>query len=221
LKKLITAAVVLTAAAALHFSGAADWLTLENIQTNRDRLYDYVQFHYLTSAAVFVASYIIVAGFALPGAAVMTLMGGFLFGMPYGWLFSVTGATGGAVVAFLLSRYLLGSLIQRKYPQKLARFNGEMKKNGSMYLLTLRFIPLFPFFLINVFAGLTSVSFMTFLWTTLAGIAPGGLVFAYAGRRLGSLSSVSDIFSGEMLLAFCLLGALALAPVAYRKLRPA
>ena len=116
------------------------------------------------------------------------------------------GATCGAVLAFLSARYLLGSRLQESYGAQLAKFNGEMERNGVRYLLTLRLIPVFPFFLVNFLSGLTRVHLSTFTWTTAAGIIPGTVVFAYAGHQLETVHSVGDIFTGKVLSAFLLLG---------------
>jgi len=102
--------------------------------------------------------------------------------------------------------------VQNKYPEKLTRFNHEVAQHGSRYLLTLRFIPLFPFFLINIFAGLTKIPVKTFIWTTSVGIFPGSLVYSFAGSQLTTLESVQDIFSYKTITAFCVLGLFVLAP---------
>lgn len=121
-------------------------------------------------------------------------------------------ATIGAVLAFLFSRYLVGTWIHNKYHEKLSRFNQELTQHGSRYLLTLRFIPLFPFFLINIFAGLTKIPLKTFIWTTSLGIFPGSLVYSFAGSQLTNITSVKDVLSVKILLAFCMLGLFVLAP---------
>ena len=159
------------------------------------------------------------AAFSLPGATILTLAAGYLFNFLIGAIYVNIGATTGAALAFLFARYVAGKSIQKKYADKLAKFNVELDKNGARYLLTLRFIPLFPFFLINIFAGLTNIPLRTFIWTTSLGILPGSLVYAYAGQQLGTIKSVGDIFTGKVLAAFLLLAAFALVPIVYNKFK--
>jgi uncharacterized membrane protein YdjX (TVP38/TMEM64 family) len=144
---------------------------------------------------------------------VLTLSGGFLFGALLGTLYVNAGATTGATLAFLFCRYAAGDWIQEKYLDKLITFNRELSENGYRYLLALRLIPLFPFFLINAGAGLTKIPLRTFVWTTSLGILPGSFVYAFAGKQLGSIESMGDIFSTEILIAFSLLALLVLVPV--------
>jgi uncharacterized membrane protein YdjX (TVP38/TMEM64 family) len=160
-----------------------------------------------------------VAGFSLPGATIMTLAGGFLYTFFIGALYVNVGATAGATLAFLFARYIAGKSLQEKYGGRLEKFNSELDRNGWSYLLTLRFIPVFPFFLINIFAGLTKIPLRTFVWTTSVGIFPGSLIYAYAGQQLGDIGSVKDIFSGRVLLAFLLLAGLAIFPTLYKKIK--
>ncbi|WP_022850445.1 TVP38/TMEM64 family protein [Limisalsivibrio acetivorans] len=218
MKRLLILALVVTLILILRYSGLGDAITFEALKENREILLERVNSNYALSAMGFIFLYIVVTGFSLPGAAVLTLSSGFLFGMPQGWLFSVAGATIGALAAFLISRYLLGNWVQRTWPHRLERFNEDFRQNGAMYLLTMRLIPAFPFFLINFFAGLTRVRVSTYIWTTAIGIAPGGFVYAFAGRQLGTIDNLGDIVSGRMLAALALLGLLSLAPVIYRKL---
>jgi len=197
----------------------ANMLTFESLKTNSDALQSYVESNHLISLSLFMFIYIVVAGLNLPGAVILSLSGGFVFGTTLGTLLAVTGATIGAGLGFLMSRYLLGETLNKKYETQLAKFNNELTSNGYMYMLTLRLIPIFPFFLINILAGLTKLKLRTFLWTSFMGMIPGGFVFVYAGSRLNEISSVNDIFSPQILSAFILLGLLMLVPVIYKKLK--
>jgi len=146
------------------------------------------------------------------------MAGGFVFGAVIGAVAVNVGATIGATAAFLFARYLFGNALQKKYKGKLSKFNREMDINGFGYLLTLRFIPLFPFWLINVLAGLTRVPLTTYIWTTSVGIFPGSLVYAFAGRQLTTISSPKDIISVRILLAFMALALFSLLSVFVRKI---
>ena len=177
------------------------------------RLQQVVERNYLLSVGGYIVIYIVVVAFSIPGATILTLGGGFLFGTLWGAIYVNAGATIGATLAFLFCRYVAGEWVQNKYQDKLTTFNRELLKNGYRYLLALRFIPVFPFFLINIFAGLTRIPLRTFIWTTSIGIFPGSLVYAFAGSQLGDIQSVEDIFSARIAVAFSLLAFLVLFPV--------
>jgi len=204
---------------ALRLSGVGDLLTFENLQKNRDALLAYVRGHDLSSIALYILVYTAAIALNLPAGAVLTLAAGFLFGTLPAVLYVNLGATTGAVLAFLSARYLLGARLQETYRDRLAKFNREMARNGTRYLLTLRLIPVFPFFVVNFLAGLTQVPLGTFSWTTSLGIIPGTAVFAYAGHQLEHVRSISDIFTGKVLSAFLLLAAFALAPAIIDRFR--
>jgi uncharacterized membrane protein YdjX (TVP38/TMEM64 family) len=197
----------------VRFSAIGDYTTFENIQKNRDMLLAFTKEHYLISVIVYIVLYVLVVALSIPGGAVLTLAGGFLFGTLLTVLYVNVGATMGAAFAFLIARYLLGDRLQHKYKQQLLKFNEEITKNGVRYLLTLRFIPVFPFFLINFLSGLTSIPLTTFIWTTSLGILPGTAVYAYAGQQLGAITTVSEILSTKVLVVFLLLGLFAIFPV--------
>ncbi len=194
-------------------------LTFENLKQHRESLVLFVQAHYGLSVLSFIAVYVLTASLSLPGAAILTLAGGFLFHTAAGTLYVNLGATAGATFAFLSARYLLGERLQEKYQGQLRKFNDEIERNGSSYLLTLRLIPVFPFFLINFLSGLTNIPLWTFVWTTSLGIIPGTVVYAFAGQQIGSLNSFSEILSTRMIVAFVILALFALVPAIWRRLR--
>lgn len=220
-KKILLLVFLVLAVITLRSSPLGSALTFENLQRNRQDLLSFVSAHYFLSVVSFISVYVIVAALSIPGALILTLAGGFLFGTIAGVLYVDVGATAGAVCAFLLARYLLGDRLQQKYRSQLAKFNGEMERNGVSYLLTLRLIAVFPFFLINFLAGLTKVPLKTFLWTTAVGIIPGSAVFAYAGQQLGSINSPEDILSKKVIAALAALGFITLAPIVWKRMRKA
>src|SRR5512146_2853440 len=182
-KKILLLVFLILAVITLRSSPLGSALTFENLQRNRQALLSFVSAHYILSVVSFISVYVIVAALSIPGAVILTLAGGFLFGTIAGVLYVDVGATAGAVCAFLSARSLLGDRLQQTYGGHFAKFNGEMERNGVNYLLTLRLIAVFPFFLINFLAGLTKVPLKTFLWTTAIGIIPGTAVFAFAGQQ--------------------------------------
>ena len=175
-------------------------------------MHNYVDAHYLISVILFILIYLVSVAFSIPGATILTLTGGLVFGTVLGAIYVNLGATTGAVLVFLFARYLLGDKLQEKYGAKLNKFNREVETNGYSYLLMLRFIPIFPFWMINLFAGLTKVKLRTYFWTTAVGIFPGSIVYTYTGQQLNTIDSLKDIFSVNILIAFVLLGFLASVP---------
>lgn len=216
--KVFILVLLIGAVIAFFYFDLDRYLSLEALKVHRDALLDYTQAHYGMAVVLFIIVYTLVTGVSVPGATVMTLAGGFLFGSVLGTLYVNLGATTGATLAFLASRYLLRNWVEHKFGQQLDAFQRGFAENAFHYLLTLRLIPIFPFFLVNLFSGLTRVSVATYIAATAIGIIPGSFVYAYAGRQLGTLNSIAEIATPRVLLAFSLLGLLALVPVLYRKL---
>ncbi len=218
-KRFFLLAILIAVIVGLRFTGLGDVLTFDNLQRNKDALLAYVREHYAASVMAYIGIYIAAIALNAPGAAILTIAGGFLFGTAPAIVFANIGATTGAVLAFLLSRYLLGEWVQARYQSQLARFNKEIERNGTRYLLTLRLIPLFPFFVINFLSGLTTVPLRTFVWTTAVGIIPAGAVYAFAGQQIGSIRSPGEILSPGVILAFVLLALFALVPGMFSRRR--
>ena len=149
--------------------------------------------------------------------AVWSFVGGFLFGTLPGALYVNLGATSGATVSFLAARYLFRDPVERRFGTALKPIQEGFARDGFNYLLTLRLIPVFPFFLVNLVSGLTRINTGSYALATAVGILPASLVYCNAGRQLGSLNSLGDVASPRVLGAFALLGLLALAPVVYRR----
>ncbi|HEX5645885.1 MAG TPA: TVP38/TMEM64 family protein [Nitrospira sp.] len=215
--KVVIAAIVVAVIAAFFYFDLGRYLSLEGLKQHRDQLVLFTDTHYAASVLLFIGTYIVVAGLALPGAVILTLAGGFLFGSVLGTFFVNLGATTGAVVAFLASRYLLHDAVEQKFGTWLGPFQEGFAKNAFSYLLTLRLIPLFPFFVVNLVSGLTRVSVGTYAGATAIGIIPGSFVYAYAGRQLGSINTLKEIASPNVIGAFVLLGLFALIPIVYKK----
>jgi len=220
-KKILLLLVLIAVIIAVRQSSIGSALTFDNLKQHREEFLVLVRDHYALSIVLFVLLYILVAALSIPGAVVLTLGGGFLYGTVLATLYVDLGATTGGVLAFLSARYLLGQQLQDKYHQQLDRFNREMEASGSRYLLTLRLIPIFPFFLINFLSGLTRVPLKTFAWTTAVGIIPGTAVFAYAGRQIGSINSPAEILSTKVIMALLLLACFALFPSVFSRIKAA
>ncbi|MEX2438018.1 MAG: VTT domain-containing protein [Candidatus Babeliales bacterium] len=205
----------------VHHSPIAQYFSLEQLKANRDWLKLYVRSHFFAAQYIYLITYIFVTAFAVPVAAALTIFGGFLFGAMHGMVLTNIGATTGATLAFLGARYLVGTAIHEKYARQLRAFDENISQYGAYYLLSLRFLVVVPFFLLNILAGLTKVPLMTFIWTTMIGIMPASLIFSYAGKELADINSVQDIFSWELLIAFAGLALLAFLPLLVQKLEMA
>lgn len=218
-KKISIAAVVLLLAALFFYFDLGRYLTLASLKENRLALVSFYERHQFAMVAVFIAVYILQTALSLPGAAILSLAAGAVFGVLMGTLYVNISATVGASLAFLVARYLFHDVIQNKFGPRLEKMNRELESRGLNYLLFLRLIPLFPFFLINLGAGLTMLPFRTFFIGTMFGIIPGSFVFCNAGASLAEITSMSDVASPRVLGSFALLGLFALVPVIYQKLK--
>lgn len=217
LKKIMLLLIGLTAVGLFFYLDLDRFLTLESLKDKRQLLQRYYAEHALLVVAAFMAIYIIQTGLALPGATILSLAAGAVFGPWLGTLYAVTAASIGATVAFLMTRYLLRDAVINRFGDKLETINTELEHRGLNYLLFLRLIPAFPFFLINLAAGLTRLPLRTFVLGTFLGIIPGGFVYVNAGAGLASITSRSDIASPRVLVSFALLGLFALLPALYAK----
>jgi uncharacterized membrane protein YdjX (TVP38/TMEM64 family) len=195
------------------------FLTLKSLQENRQALAAFFVRHRAAAIGTFLGIYIVQTALSLPGATILSLAGGALFGVLWGTALVNIGATCGATLAFLLTRYLFRDPVLKRFGGRLEKLNRELEREGFSYLLFLRLVPLFPFFLINLAAGLTTLPLRTFFFGTMVGIIPGSFVYVNAGASLASIGSLGEIVSARVLGSFALLGLFALVPVFYRKFR--
>ena len=194
-------------------------LTLAALMANRQAMLDYYATNRAATIAGFMAVYIIQTALSLPGAAIMSLAAGAIFGSIMGTVYANFAATIGATLAFLVTRYLLRDVVLNRFGAKLEGMNRELETRGFNYLLFLRLVPIFPFFLINLASGLTRLPLRTFFVGTMIGIIPGGFVYVNAGASLATIDSLSGIASPRVLGSFALLGLFALIPALYTKFR--
>jgi dihydrolipoamide dehydrogenase len=196
---LVVAIVALVAAFFAFDLGR--FFTLEFFRSRQLEIDAYVRGHPFASAAIYFAIYVAVTGLSLPGAVVMTLAGGAVFGLLWGTVIVSFASSIGATLAFLSSRFLLRDWVQGKFGERLKPINSGIEKEGAFYLFALRLVPAFPFFLINLAMGLTPIRTWTFYWVSQVGMLAGTIVYVYAGTTLGEFR-----ISVELLLAFALLG---------------
>jgi uncharacterized membrane protein YdjX (TVP38/TMEM64 family) len=218
-QKIVIALTGLVAVFLFFYFDLQRYMSLAALKANRQALLDYYAGHKLVMVAGFMAVYILQTALSLPGAAILSLAAGAIFGSIMGTLYANIAATTGATAAFLMTRYLLRDVVLHRFGSKLEGMNREMEERGFSYLLFLRLVPLFPFFLINLAAGLTRIPLRTFFFGTLLGIIPGGFVYVNAGASLATIDSLSGIISPRVLGSFALLGLFALIPVLYNKFK--
>lgn len=206
-RQRVLAAVIIVAMITAFFAlGFNRYFTLAALQQRHAELDQLYQDHPLIFIGVFMATYIAMAALSIPGAAIMTLAAGALFGFVIGAAAAALSAAIGATLAFLLARFLLRDVVRRRYGARLAAIDAGIKRDGAAYLLSLRLIPAAPFFLINILTGLTDLRTLTFFWVSAIGMLPGTMVYVYAGTQLATLRTMSDILSPRMLTVLVLLG---------------
>jgi len=224
--KRVLPVVILVLGLALFFALGLDrYISLESLAGNRLALTAWVGAHPLLAPAAYIVTYIVVVAFSLPVATVMTLAGGFLFGAIGGTLYAVTGATIGATLLFLIARTSLGDYLLTKAGDGIKRMQRGFAANALSYLLVLRLIPIFPFFLVNLAPAFLGVSLRTYVFATFVGIMPGGFVYALAGAGIGSVLeqgkqlTLHGILTPQIVGALIGLALLSLLPVVYKRLR--
>jgi uncharacterized membrane protein YdjX (TVP38/TMEM64 family) len=201
------------------------YLAFETLKDNRDALTAWVAENGILAGAAFIGIYAVTTALSVPGAAILTISSGFLFGAVIGTMCSVTGATMGAVIVFAAARTALGDLLRAKAGPRLKKMEAGFRENAFSYLLVLRLIPIFPFWLINLAPAFLGVSVRVFFAATFIGIIPGGFVFALVGAGLGSIFdrgetfSMSGILTPEIVAALVGLALLSVLPVAYKKFK--
>jgi uncharacterized membrane protein YdjX (TVP38/TMEM64 family) len=213
-KAAVVGAAILGIAAFQYFN-LGQYLSLEYIKASQATFNDLYQSHRFLVIAAYMGIYIAVTALSLPGAAVMTLASGAMFGLLVGTVVVSFASTIGATLACFVSRYLLRDWVQGKFGDKLGAINTGIEKEGAFYLFTLRLVPLFPFFVINLVMGLTRMRLSTFFWVSQIGMLAGTIVYVNAGKELAKIDSLVGILSPGVLISFAVLG---LFPITVKKL---
>ena len=213
--KIIIIAIVIAVIVAFKLLHLGDYFTLAYIKESQRKFEILYGEHRLTVIAVYMFIYILVTSLSLPGAVVMTLAGGALFGLVTGTVVISFASSIGATLACTVSRFVLRDWVQGKFGDKLKTVNEGVEREGAFYLFTLRLIPVFPFWLINLVFGLTRMPLKNFYWVSQIGMLPGTLVFVNAGRELAKIDSLSGILSTGLIISFVLLG---IFPITAKKL---
>ena len=213
--RLLLFPVIALLIAAYFIFDLGQYLTLDYLKSQQDEFISFYQQNQLLTIGVYFGIYIAVTALSLPGAAIMTLAGGAVFGVAMGTLVVSFASTIGATLAFLFSRFLLRNYVQKRFQDKLVSINDGIRKDGAFYLFTLRLIPIFPFFIINLVMGVTPLRTWQFFWVSQIGMLPGTIVYVNAGSQIAAIDSLSGILSPGLLVSFALLG---LFPLLAKKL---
>ncbi len=214
-QKLLLLLIVLALIAGFFIFDLQQYLSLESLKAKQAELHAFQQANPWSMALGFFVLYVLVTGLSLPGATILGLAAGAIFGLWQGTLIVSFASTLGATLAFLIARYLLHDLVQERFGSRLKAINEGIRKDGPFYLFTLRLVPLFPFFIINLVMALTPIRTWTFLWVSQLGMLGGTMVYVNAGTQIAAIETTSDIISPELLISFALLG---IFPLLARKL---
>jgi uncharacterized membrane protein YdjX (TVP38/TMEM64 family) len=215
LKRLLIVLAGIIAVALFYYFDLKHYLTLSYIKESQEyfqQLYTNNRFLVISS---YMAIYIAVTALSLPGAAIMTLAGGGLFGFTVGTITISFASTIGATVACVVSRYLLRDGVQGKFGDRLTAINKGIGEEGAFYLFTVRLIPVFPFFIVNLLLGLTKMPLLTYFWVSQLGMLPGTMVYVNAGKELAKIDSLGGILSPGLIASFVILG---LFPITVKKI---
>jgi uncharacterized membrane protein YdjX (TVP38/TMEM64 family) len=225
IRRLAPLAILVAMLVAVFALGLHDYLSFEALHEHRERLLDLVDRHPIVTPVAFMVIYATVTALSLPGGAILTIAGGFLFGVVLGSVYVVLAATVGATIVFLIAKSALGDPLRAKAGPWLRRMEEGFRDGALNYLLVLRLIPIFPFWLVNLVPAFLGVPLRTYVIGTFFGIIPGSAVYASVGNGLGTLFDAGEtpdlgiIFQPAILTPIVGLAVLALLPVAYRKLR--
>ena len=205
-KKIALLGVIVAAIFSFFYFDLNSYLTLQGMKNSLDTFQSQIAQTPVLSIGVFFAIYVAVTALSLPGAAILTLAAGALFGLVQGLVIVSFASSIGATLAFLVSRFILRDTVRNKFKEKLKKIDEGVEKQGAFYLFTLRLVPVFPFFLINLLMGLTSLKTWTFYWVSQVGMLAGTAVYVNAGTQLAQIDSLSGIVSPGLIFSFVLLG---------------
>ncbi len=213
--KIIIALAVFALIAAFFIFDLGQYLSLDFLKSKHQMLVTYAAENRAVAVAGFFLIYVAVTSLSLPGAALLTLAGGAIFGFLTGLIIVSFASTIGATLAFLFSRFMFRDAVQNKFSTHLQTINDGIEEEGAFYLFTLRLIPVVPFFAVNLLMGLSTIKPLVFALVSQLGMLPGTAVFVNAGNQLAQINTLSDILSPSLLIAFALLG---IFPIVAKKL---
>lgn len=221
--KFLPIAVLIIGIVVFFSLGGQKYLSLDALKENYQQILTFTNHHFIVGISIFAIAYIVVVAFSIPGATIMTLLGGLLFGLLLGTFVVVVSATIGACIVFFAVRTALGEALQSKAKGSIEKMRLGFENDAFNYLMVLRLIPIFPFFVINIAAGMLSVKFRDFFWATFLGIIPGSAVYVWMGTSLGYAIKKGDdinlriILDHQFILPIIALAILSIVPVFIKK----
>lgn len=205
-KKIILVTLFITLVTLFFVFDFDEYLNLAYIKSKQEIINDYYSLNPVKTGLIFFISYVLVTGVSLPGAGIMTLVGGTIFGFIWGTILVSFGSVFGATIAFLVTRYIFHDYVQENFGEYLKSINQGIKKEGDLYLFTIRVVPIFPFFIVNILMALTPIKTLNFALVSQIAMLIPTMVFVNAGTQLSYIESPSDILSPELIFSFVLLG---------------
>lgn len=204
--KIALVALFIIVIGLFFFLDLAQYLNLDYVKSKQEVINNYYYLNPVRTGLIFFISYILVTGVSLPGAGIMTLAAGAIFGVVWGTILVSFGSVFGATIAFLIARYLFHDYVQHRFSHRLERINKGIREEGDLYLFTIRFVPIFPFFIINNLMALTPIKTLNFAVVSQIGMLLPTIIFVNAGTQLAKIESPSDVLSLELIFSFALLG---------------
>ena len=208
ISRLFIICLFIASIAIYSLSDLKNYFNLNSLKENQEFIMSFYEEDTIFFILLYCTAYILMVAFSVPGAAIMTLIGGLVFDTILGTIVVSFASTIGASINFLVSRYLFRDYLEKRLENKLKVINKGIEKDGILYLLSLRLVPIFPFFLINLAMGLTRVKLSSFFFISQIGMLPGTIIYVNAGSKLASLNSLSDVLSVSFILSVTALGLL-------------
>lgn len=196
-----------------------DFMTIENVKNNKVMILGFIGNHYFSSVAIFFISCVVFVNSPVPFAAIVKLLGGFFFGFYLGAIYNIAATVLACVIGFSISRYAFKDSFEKRYFNKLKKIELEIEKNGFYYFVFLRLVMVVPYFLINILAGISRISFNKFLYSTVIGVIPASLIYANGGSKLEKINSVNELFRTDIVFSLVLVAILLLTPVLFKKIK--
>lgn len=224
-KRLWPIAVLIAGFALFHLFDLDSYVSFETLREHRTWLLEQVEKHAAATAAVYMLIYVLAVAFSLPGGAVLTVVGGFLFGQVFGASYVIVAATTGAVILFLIAKTTIGDALEARMGPWMKKMEKSFQENAFSYLLSMRLIPVFPFFVVNLVPAFLGVRLKTYFFATVLGIIPGTVVFVQIGAGLGSIFesgkefTLAGALTLDIILALLGLAVLSLVPILYKKIK--
>jgi uncharacterized membrane protein YdjX (TVP38/TMEM64 family) len=220
--RLLPICVLLLGLAVVLVFAGVDYLSVELLKTQKENFKKFIDNEFLVSVVVFILVYSATTACSIPGAAILSLLGGYLYGVFFGTIFSLTGATVGACVVYFAARTALGDILKSRAGSAVITMQDGFKRNAFYYMLFLRLVPIFPFFLVNLVPAFLRVRFTTYFFASVIGMFPGSLVFSLTGVGLDKVLlnsenvSIASLVSEELMFGLLGLGVLSISPVIYK-----